>query len=156
MDSPLKLQGDYFRSPCKMVPKDPSFSPLRCTASMRPGRAVPVPWLQAPGKVRGGSVSPSSLTWGVSGAGRTITHGASPSLQRWPSPPPKNKIKRDLSSSCDSSSAARSSWASWGQGCWVRAWTGGSIFLALVLLFSAAISLQPSAPVPLSAKGHFK
>lgn len=86
MDSPLKLQGDYFRSPCKMVPKDPSFSPLRCTASVRPGRAVPVPWLQAPGKVRGGSVSPSSLTWGVSGAGRTITHGASPSLQRWPTP----------------------------------------------------------------------
>ena len=86
MDSPLKLQGDYLRSPCKMVPKDPSFSPLRRTASTRPGRAVRAPGLQAPGKFRGGSVSPSSLTWGVSGAGRTITHGANLSLQRWPTP----------------------------------------------------------------------
>lgn len=115
MDFPLKPHGGHFRSPCKMVPKAlPSFRSLRRSASARPGRdqverAVPLcPLAAGPRKGKGrGPLSPHpSPGVLVEPAWPLLTEPISHS-SAGPTPPLplKNKIKRDLSSSCHDSSS---------------------------------------------------
>lgn len=135
-------------------------------------RAAPAVPGSQPGEGRGGEGTflPSCLTCGVSGTGMAITHGANLSLQRWPNPtpPPKNKIKRDLSSSCDSPSLSyQQQPASWACGCA----PGGDCLVNLGRrprarvcglgppAFPAPSPLGPSlkpSPVPLSPEEHLK
>lgn len=96
MDFPLKPHGGHFRSPCKMVPKALPLSETLCfcTPRQRPGgesspSLSPGGWSQ---ERRGAGASlPSSLTWGVSGAGMAITHRANLSLQCRPDPTPSSE-----------------------------------------------------------------